>query len=363
MTAAVERMRVAIIGPGRISDLHAIEYVNSPYTDIAAVCKPDTDGALARARSWGIEPEKVYADWRECLADDSIDAFEVLLPHHMHLEVALAAIETGKHLSTQKPVGFTVAECSRFVEAAAVAQSRGQVVRVFENFLFYPPVMRLVQLVRAGEIGDVLSVRQISRSGNPDCGWDVPDRAAAWRFDIEQNGGGPLVFDDGLHKFSIFWALLGVADEVHAWIGSTPVEGGALDSPSAVTMRWGSGAMGVLEVVNAPELQVQSLFYSQDDRVEVTGSKGVAWVNRGHGKIQEVPSLQVYRDGATRDFEDIASEWDESFILATRDFIEAVREGRSSLLTAEEHRQVLSTALAAQISGREDRVVRPVDVP
>ena len=89
----------------------------------------------------------------------------------------------------------------------------------------------------------------------------------------------------------------------------------------------------------------------------------MAWVNRGHGKIQEVPSLQVYRDGATRDYEDIASEWDESFILATRDFIEAVREGRSSLLTAEEHRQVLSTALAAQISGREDRVVRPVDVP
>jgi hypothetical protein len=121
--------------------------------------------------------------------------------------------------------------------------------------------------------------------------------------------------------------------------------------------------MGVLEVVNAPELQVQSLFYSQDDRVEVTGSKGVAWVNRGHGKIQEVPSLQVYRDGVTRDYEDIASEWDQSFILATRDFIEAVREGRSSQLTADEHRQVLSTALAAQISGREDRTVCPVDVP
>ena len=118
----------------------------------------------------------------------------------------------------------------------------------------------------------------------------------------------------------------------------------------------------MLEVVNAPELQVQSLFYSQDDRVEVTGSRGVAWVNRGHGKIQEVPSLQVYKDGHTTDYEDIASEWDESFILATRDFIEAVRDGRSSLLTAEEHRQVLSTALAAQISGREDRVVKPSEV-
>ena len=362
MTAAVERMRVAIIGPGRISDLHAIEYVNSPYTQIAAVCKPDTAGALARARSWGIEPEKVYADWQECLADDSIDAFEVLLPHHMHLEVALAALATGKHLSIQKPVGFTVAECQQFVEAADAATARGQVVRVFENFLFYPPVARLVEIVRAGELGDVLSIRQKSLSGDPACGWEVPARAAEWRFDLERNGGGPLVFDDGLHKFSIFWSMLGVADQVHAWIGSTPVDGGALDSPSVVSMRWASGAVGALEVVNARELQVQSIFYSQDDRVEVSGTKGVAWVNRGHGKIQELPALQVYRDGRTTDYEDLPSEWDSSFILATRDFIEAVREGRSSLLTAPQHREVLSTALAAQISAREDRVVRPSEV-
>jgi predicted dehydrogenase len=362
VTASVERLRVGIIGPGRISDLHAKEYVASAHTEIAAVCKPDTDGALARARSWGANPEKVYADWQDILADGSIDAFEVLLPHHMHLEVALAALETGKHLSIQKPVGFTMAECQRFVEAADAATARGQVVRVFENFLFYPPVSRLVDIVRSGEIGDVLSVRQKSLSGDPACGWEVPPAAAEWRFDLERNGGGPLVFDDGLHKFSIFWSLLGVADEIHAWIGSTPVEGGALDSPSVVSLRWANGAVGALEVVNARELQVQTLFYSQDDRVEVTGTKGVGWVNRGHGKIQELPALQVYRDGRTTDYEDLESEWDVSFVLATRDFIAAVREGRGTLLSAAQHREVLSTALAAQISAREDRVVRPAEV-
>jgi predicted dehydrogenase len=362
MTASVERLRVGIIGPGRISDLHAIEYVASEHTEVAAVCKPDTEAALARARGWGADPENVYGDWHDILADDSLDAFEVLLPHHMHLEVALAALATGKHLSIQKPVGFTVAECQRFVEAAEAATARGQVVRVFENFLFYPPVARLVDISRSGEIGDVLSVRQKSLSGDPTCGWDVPARAAEWRFDLERNGGGPLVFDDGLHKFSIFWAILGVASEVHAWIGSTPVEGGALDSPSVVSLRWPNGAIGALEVVNAPMLQVQSLFYSQDDRVEVTGTKGVAWVNRGHGKIQEVPPLQVYRDGRTTDYEDLESEWDVSFVLATRDFIAAIREGRGTLLSAAQHREVLSTALAAQISSREARVVRPSEV-
>lgn len=362
MTSAEERLRVAIIGPGRISDLHAIEYVASEHAEIAAVCKPDTESALARARSWGAEPESVYSDWQECLADDSIDAFEILLPHHMHLDVGLAALATGKHVSIQKPVGFTIAECSRFVAAAEAATARGQVVRVFENFLFYPPVQRLVDIVRSGDIGDVLSVRQKSLSGDPSCGWDVPPRAAEWRFDPDRNGGGPLVFDDGLHKFSIFWSLLGVADQVHAWIGSTPVEGGTLDSPSVVSLRWGGGAVGTLEVVNAPQLQVQSLFYSQDDRVEVSGTKGVAWVNRGHGRLLEEPPLRVYKDGRTTDYEDLDSEWDASFVLATRDFIEAIRLGRGTLLSAEEHRQVLSMALAAQISGREDRVVAPAQV-
>jgi hypothetical protein len=63
------------------------------------------------------------------------------------------------------------------------------------------------------------------------------------------------------------------------------------------------------------------------------------------------------------DFEDLASEWDSSFVLATRDFIAAVREGRGTLLSAAQHREVLSTALAAQLSAREDRVVRPTEVP
>jgi predicted dehydrogenase len=362
MTASAERLRVGIIGPGRISDLHAIEYVASPHAEIAAVCKPDTDGALARARAWGVEP-RVYADWRDILADDSIDAFEVLLPHHMHLEVGLAALETGRHLSIQKPVGFTVAECRRFVEAAEAATARGQVVRVFENFLFYPPVARLVDVVRSGELGDVLSVRQKSLSGDPACGWDVPARAAEWRFDLERNGGGPLVFDDGLHKFSIFWALLGVPSEVHAWIGSTPVEGGALDSPSVVSLRWPDGSVGALEVLNAPDLRVQTRHYSQDDRVEVTGTRGVAWVNRGHGRLAEEPPLRVYRDGRATDHVDLETGWEVSFVLATRDFIAAVREGRGTLLSAAQHLEVLSTALAAQASARESRAVRPDEVP
>lgn len=363
MTSRAERLQVAILGTGRISDLHAIEYVENPATEIVAVCDLDADAAMARARSWGATPRAAYADWRELLADGSIDAVEVLLPHHLHLEVGLAALAAGKHLSTQKPIAFTVAEADRFARAAAEATARGQVVRVFENFLFYPPVARLLEVVRNGEIGELLSVRQKSLSGDPSLGWTVPAAASEWRFDPARCGGGPLVFDDGLHKFSIFWSLLGVADEVHAWIGTTETASGPLDAPSVVSLRWGSGAVGSLEVVNAKHLRIATNHYVQDDRVEVTGTRGVAWVNRGHGRLLEEPPLRVYADGRATDHVDLETGWERSFVHATRDFIEAVRDGRSSLLSAADHRDILGTALAAQLSARQGAAVRPADVP
>ena len=270
--------------------------------------------------------------------------------------------ETGKHLSIQKPVGFTVAECQRFVEAADGATARGQVVRVFENFLFYPPVARLVEIVRAGEIGDVLSIRQKSLSGDPTCGWEVPARAAEWRFDLERNGGGPLVFDDGLHKFSIFWSHArrgrrgARLDRLHAGRGRRARL--AVRGLAALGLRGGgraggrqrAGAAGAVALLLAGRprrgQRHQGRGLGQPRPRQDPGAAGAAGLpRRPHHRLRR-----------------LESEWDSSFVLATRDFIEAVREGRSTLLTATQHREVLSTALAAQISAREDRVVRPVEV-
>ena len=361
--ASVERLRVGIVGTGRISDLHAAEYVANPATEIAAVCDIDADAALARARSWGAAPERAYADWRELLADPSLDAFEILLPHHMHLEVGLAALATGKHVSMQKPVAFTRRRCdpvrgrpplARAHADRSCASSRTSCsTRRSHASSSWCAAARSGTCCRCAR----RACRAI-RAGAGAC--RPPPRPGASTSD--RCGGGPLVFDDGLHKFSIFWALLGMADEVHAWIGSTPVEGGALDAPSLVGLRWATGAIGSLEVVNAPELQIATRHYVQDDRVEVSGTKGVAWVNRGHGRLLEEPPLRVYRDGRATDHVDLETGWEVSFILATRDFIDAVRDGRPSLLSPGEHRDILSTALAAQVSAREGRAVRPDEV-
>ena len=72
---------------------------------------------------------------------------QVLLPHHLHCEAALAAMDAGKHVSLQKVMTTTVADADRLVERAKTASG---VFRVFENFIFYPPVMKAKELIEQG---------------------------------------------------------------------------------------------------------------------------------------------------------------------------------------------------------------------
>jgi len=58
--------------------------------------------------------------------------------------------------------------------------------------------------------------------------------------------------------------------------------------------------------------------YAQDDRIEITGTKGVIWITRGHGKMLDVPPVILYRDRQTRAFSDMPVGWEHSFINSTR---------------------------------------------
>jgi predicted dehydrogenase len=243
----MDRLRVGFIGAGRISDLHALGYLDDPRTSIVAVCDADLDLARQRGQRWGVRPEHVFADYHDLLALPEVDLVEILLPHHLHCQATLDAAAAGKHISLQKPMALTVAEADGMV---AAAQAAGVIFKVFENFIFYPPVQRAKALIEAGEIGEPLTIRIKSNAAISPNEWKVPRAAQVWRFTPDQCGGGPLVFDDGHHKFSLAWYFMGLAEEVHAWIGQTEVEPGAmLDSPAIVSWKFPGNRFGSLETV------------------------------------------------------------------------------------------------------------------
>jgi predicted dehydrogenase len=353
-------LRVGIIGTGRISDLHAIEYLQNKDARIVAVCDAKRSNAEERGRAWGVAEERIFENYHDLLALPDVDAVEILLPHHLHHQAVLDAAAAGKHISVQKPMALSVAQADEMVQAAKRA---GVVLKVFENFIFYPPVQRARELIDAGEIGDPLTIRIKSNAGISQSEWQVPFEAVAWRFNPEQNGGGPLVFDDGHHKFALAWHFMGMADEVHAWIGRTEVGPGAfLDSPAIVSWKFPGNRFGSLEVVRSAELEMETQHYAQDDRIEITGTKGVLWITRGHGKMLDVPPVILYRNRRTFTFSDMPVGWEHSFINSTRHFIHAMLSGEAPLLTGEEGRELLRFTLAAQQSARVGHAVRVAEV-
>jgi predicted dehydrogenase len=350
-------LKVGFIGTGRISDLHAIEYLQNERAQIVAVCDVDQDAARMRGSAWGVPEAHIFTDYQDLLALDEVDLVEILLPHHLHYQATLDAAAAGKHISLQKPMALNLQQADGMI---AAAKDAGVIFKVFENFIFYPPVLRAKELIDAGEIGDLLTIRIKSNAGVSDQQWDVPASAWAWRFDMEKSGGGPLVFDDGHHKFALGWLFMGMAEQVHAWIGESelvPGSGLMVDSPAMVSWKFPGNRMGVLEVVRSPELQVKTQYYAQDDRIELTGTKGVIWITRGHGNMMDIPPVIMYRDGQTRAFTDVDTDWKYSFINSTRHFINAYFAGEPPRLTGEEGREVLRFALAAQESARTGQTV------
>ena len=348
-------LRVAIVGTGRISDLHAIEYLDHPGARIVALCDRDVAGARAKAVAWGIPDVPVEDDVDRLLARPDVDLVEILLPHHLHLPVALKAMAAGKIVSLQKPMCLSMEEADRLV---AAAEAHDRPVKIFENFIFYPPVLKARELVDAGAIGTPLSIRIKSNPARSATAWDVPAAANAWRQDRGHSGGGPLVFDDGHHKFALAWHFMGNPEEVHAFIGDCEGPGGIrFDAQSMISFRFPGNRVGNLEVVYSPDMELATRHYAQDDRVEITGTAGVLFVNGGHGRLGATPPVTLYRDGAITSF-DVPTGWERSFVLSTRHFIDALAEGRPPVLTAREGRQVLRFALAAEQSAREGRTIR-----
>ena len=133
-------------------------------------------------------------DFQNILRSD-LDLIEILTPHPLHEAMTVAALVGGSHVSVQKPMAMTLPECDRMIEAAAAS---GRRLKVFENFVFYPPLVRARELLREGAIGRRLHFRMKVVMADRTEAWRVPDAASRWRHALAAEGrGGPMVFDHG----------------------------------------------------------------------------------------------------------------------------------------------------------------------
>ncbi len=350
---------VAIVGCGRISDLHQLGYQGMSDARIVAVCDLNGEAAEKRARQWGVK--KICTDYHQVLEDPDVDLVEILLPHHLHADMTVEACRAGKHVSVQKPMANCVSEADRMIEAAKKA---GVMLRIYETFVFYPPAVQAKKMLMAGEIGEPQMLRMHVSTGSTDCGWEVPMDAWIWRFNEEQCGGGPLVFDHGYHLFSLAYYLMGPVERVKAWIDHTEILPGVnIDAPATIMLQFKAPRRyGVFDVEHTPNTQMPSDYYVDDNRIEIIGDKGMIFINRYTARTIDLPELMLYKDGKTTPVPVDRVDWPHAFIDCTRHMINVLRKGGDPVLDGPTGKCVLQIDLAVLQSAKTGKEVRPYDL-
>jgi predicted dehydrogenase len=349
-----KKLRVGFVGLGRVFDLNVRGYLGHTEAEIAAIC--DADPALLARRAAEHPEAYATADFSDFLKQE-LDLVEILTPHPVHEAMATAALAGGTHVSVQKPMAMTLAECDRMV---AAADASGKRLKLFENFVFYPPLVRARDLLLEGAIGKPLHFRMKVVMADRSQAWHVPEAASKWRHDLAADGrGGPMVFDHGHHMMAVALWLFGDVRDGFARIDRTESSAGVYDAPATLTWRHLDPPVhGMWDVSLALKMVLRTDYYADAERFEIQGEEGILTVTRCSDRMIDEPVLTLYRGGEVRAFHNLDSDWGNSFARSTRHFLDVLagRE-KQEILTAREGRRVIALYDLFQRSNAEGRAV------
>jgi predicted dehydrogenase len=339
-------LHVAVVGLGQIAELCLPPYVGRDDVELVALCDRDA----ARLARWAplFPSARATTSLDELLTLDA-DVVDVLVPTPLHCEVVTQVLDAGFHVQVQKPLARSLDEADRML---AAARRTGAVVRVLEDYVFFPPLVKLRDIVASGEIGAPQSLH-MKIVATPNGGWDVNPASYVWQFEQARDGHGILTFDHGWHQLAVAHWLFGDVRRVFGWVRRTPIGPAdapqiVLDAPATFVWEHTNDVRAVLDVTLAPEMYYRSDYYSDDERVEVTGTRGYVRCNRISGRGVQEPSVVVYRDGEVRAYHALCDEPPDAFAASCAHGVDWFR-GRVPDMTmdGDTSRRVLRTLLTA----------------
>jgi histidinol-phosphate phosphatase family protein len=270
---AVAPIGVAVIGCGLIGHRRAATAAAHPGTALRLVV--DTDGARAGelASSLGAE---AATEWGDALQRDDVAAVVVCTPNAHLAPVAVAALQSGRHVLIEKPMGRSPAEAEAMAAAAAAS---GRLLKVGFNHRYHPALAQAAELYAAGAIGPLIQLRaRYGHGSRPGC-------EREWRGDPQLAGGGELM-DQGVHVLDLFQWFAGPAVRVQAEVQTAVWPLGVLEDNAFGLLRFGGGVVGQFHVSMT---QWKNLF-----SLEIHGAAG-ALVVEGLGGSYGTERLRVVR--------------------------------------------------------------------
>ena len=332
----MNKIKIGIIGAGRIGRVHANALTNSiPQAEVVAISDTFVQSAEKAAADFGI-PE-FFADYHEILNDPTIDAVLVCSPTNTHAQITIEAANAGKHIFCEKPVDLTI---ERILEAKAAAEKAGVKLQIGFNRRFDHNFNRIHRLAKDGKLGDLQILRITSRDPEP------PSAEYA------KNSGG-MFLDMTIHDFDMAYFLAdSEVEEVFAATAVTvdPAIGAAGDIDTAVvTLRFKNGAIGVID-------NCRKAAYGYDQRVEYFGTKGAAIAENDRETNVTVADADAVRSDKPLYF--FLERYMQSFREELCQFIDAILNDKPVPVNIEDGLRPIRIALAAKKSVLENRPVR-----
>ncbi|WP_250892879.1 Gfo/Idh/MocA family protein [Curtobacterium aurantiacum] len=206
-----QRLRVAMVGHGFMGAAHSQAWRTAPRffdlgaePEMAVIVGRDPERTEAARVQYGWQAAST--DWRAVVADPDIDVVDIVSPGSSHVEIAIAALQAGKHVLCEKPLANTVAEAEAMTAAADAARAQGVRAMVGFSYRRVPAIAFARQLVQDGRIGTVRQVRALYLQD-----WLADeDGPMTWRLDKSLAGSGALG-DIGAHAIDLVEHVTGAS--------------------------------------------------------------------------------------------------------------------------------------------------------
>ncbi len=335
MQSKSRRIRVGVIGAGRIGRVHAKNLsFYLPEAEVVAVADPFRKAAERCAADLRIA--RAFEDYRRIMEDPQIEAVIVCSSTDTHAHMIEESATAKKHIFCEKPIALDLSQIDGALDAVKRA---GVKLQVGFQRRFDPSFRRAREVIKSGKIGEPHLLRITSRDPAP----PPPEF-------VKSSGG--IFLDMTIHDFDMARFLLNEeADEIYAF-GSVLVEsriGELGDLDTAVTvLRFRSGALGAID-------NSRKSVYGYDQRVEVLGSKGMVAVGNRTPDSAIVANAEGMHEPLPLYF--FVERYTEAYLAEMRAFLAAIIEDKEPEVTGLDARVPVVMAYAAKRSIVERRPV------
>lgn len=328
----------AIVGAGAIAPIYAEAITLQPEATLAAVCDKNQQTASGFVKQYSTN--KFYTAYEDLLQDPSIDVVCICTPSGLHADMAIKAIEAGKHVIIEKPLAMTLEDADRVIAAAKKFKVKATVA--FQK-RYNRPILQMREKLEKGSFGNMMHATTAVHWYRDQSYYDQDP----WRGTAAMDGGA--LMNQSIHNIDLLRWMMGPVRKVSGFT-ATRRHTMEMEDVGVAILEFESGALGIIEGSTA--------IYPTDLEASLSlfGTKGTAVV--GGKYIDEIKSWHfLHEDNELHKEDSTFSTSQEGHYPIIEDMVKAIKNDKDPAISLQDGRNALEIILAIYESSKTGNAV------